>query len=91
VPQIKESWDGFKWWVREGFRHDEITLTKEVLGLLAAYHWFWKMFFNVKEGKAWYHGLPHTWWYGMGVLDVVENLPEHVLEEPEWLDLIKND
>ena len=67
------------------------TLSKEVLGLLAAYHWFWKMFFNVKEGKAWYHGLPHTWWYGMGVLDVVENLPEHVLEEPEWLDLIKND
>jgi FkbM family methyltransferase len=67
------------------------TMPREALGLLVGYHWFWKMLFNVKVGKPWYYGLPHTWWYGMGVLDVVENLPEHVLEEPEWLELIKNE
>jgi len=67
------------------------TLPRETLGMLAGYHWFWKMLFNVKEGRAWYHGLPHTWWYGMGILDIIEILPEHVLDEPEWLDLIKND
>jgi hypothetical protein len=49
------------------------------------------MFDNVKNGRCWWYGLPYTWWYGMGVLDVVENLPEHVLDEPEWLELIKDD
>lgn len=67
------------------------SLGRKVLGMLAGYHWFWRMFFNVKEGKPWYYGLPNTWWYGMGVLDVVENLHEHILEEPEWLEYIKND
>ena len=66
------------------------TLPKETLGLLVGYHWFWKMFYNVKEGRPWYYGLPHTWWYGMGILDVVENLIEH-LDEPEWLELIKDE
>jgi hypothetical protein len=29
--------------------------------------------------------------WGMDILDVIENLPEHVLEEPEWLELIRDD
>jgi FkbM family methyltransferase len=78
---------------RFAYVHEDMlkTLSRETLGLLVGYHWFWKMFFNVKEGRYWYYGLPHTWWYGMGVLDVVENLPEHVLDEPEWLELIRDD
>ena len=46
---------------------------------------------NLREGRDWYYGLPYTWWYGMGVLDVIENLPEHIPEEPEWLEQIRND
>lgn len=67
------------------------SLGRQVLGLLAGYHWLWRMVFNIKDGKPWYYGLPYTWWYGMGILDVIENLPEHVVEEPEWLEIIRND
>jgi FkbM family methyltransferase len=67
------------------------TLSREVLGFLLGRHWLLKMVSNERAGRPWYYGLPHTWWYGMGILDVIENLPEHVLEEPEWLELIRDD
>jgi len=34
MARIEESWDGFKWYIREGFRHDEITLTKREYSVL---------------------------------------------------------
>jgi FkbM family methyltransferase len=79
--------------VRYAYVHEEQLpkLSKEVIGMLVTYHWFSRMMNNLREGRDWYYGLPYTWWYGMGVLDVIENLPEHVPEEPEWLEKIKND
>jgi FkbM family methyltransferase len=95
--RIKKMLTGYRRFNLDGTRFTYVhedklkTLSREILGLLVGYHWFWKMFDNVKDGRCWWYGLPHTWWYGMGVLDVVENMPEHVLDEPEWLELIKND
>jgi len=79
--------------VRYAYVHEEelLDLPRNVLGMLVSYHWFSRIMDNVRDGRPWYYGLPYTWWYGMGVLDVVENLPEHVPDEREWLELIKDD
>jgi FkbM family methyltransferase len=95
--RIKNMLKGYRRFSLDGVRyayvHEEQLpkLPKEAIGMLVAYHWFSRIMNNLREGRDWYYGLPHTWWYGMGVLDVVENLPEHVLDEPEWLELIKDD
>jgi len=95
--RIKSMFKGYRRFNLDGVRyayvHEDrlLELPREVVGMLAAYHWFQKMISNIGEGRAWYYGLPYTWWWGMGILDVVENLPEHVLDEPDWLELIKDD
>jgi len=95
--RIKKMLIGYRRFNLDGTRYAYVhqdklkTLSRETLGLLAGYHWFWKMISNVKEGRCWYYGLPYTWWWGMGILDVIENLPEHIMDEPEWLELIKDD
>ena len=43
---------------------------------------------NLKNGKPWYIGVPYTWWWGMGFVDFVQELRDHVTKEPEWLNLI---
>jgi len=43
---------------------------------------------NLVEGRAWYHGLPYTWWYGVSMLDFMEEIYEHVIEEPEWIKIV---
>ena len=45
---------------------------------------------NIIEGRSWYYGLPYTWWYGVSLLDFLEELPNHVLEEPDWLQLCES-
>jgi FkbM family methyltransferase len=95
--RIKNMLKGYRRFNLDGVRYAYVhgeqlpKLPKEVIGMLATYHWFSRMMDNLRGGRDWYYGLPRTWWYGMGVLDVVENLPEHVLDEPEWLGLIKDD
>ena len=44
---------------------------------------------NIIEGRAWYHGLPYTWWYGVSMLDFMEEVYEHVIEEPEWIKIVE--
>jgi len=43
---------------------------------------------NIIEGRAWYHGLPYSWWYGLSLLDFMEEVYEHVIEEPEWIKIV---
>jgi len=43
---------------------------------------------NIERGLPWYYGLPRTWWWGMSFVDFVQELGEHVAEEPEWIELI---
>lgn len=70
--------------------NDKLTkINKDALKMMTVYHWFNKIVENIYNGKAWYHGLPSTWWYGMGILDFCETLPEYVLKEPEWISFIE--
>lgn len=45
---------------------------------------------NVERNRPWYTGLPCTWWYGISMMDFIEQLPMHVLKEPEWLEIVKS-
>lgn len=51
-------------------------------------HWINKCLTNIEEGKNWYHGLPHTWWYGGNLLDFILALPKHISKEKEWFEKI---
>jgi len=75
--------DGVRWcWVP----HEKLKqLNPEALKLLIVYQWFNKIVDNIANHRPWYYGLPSTWWYGMGILDFIEVLPEYALKEPEWL------
>ena len=42
---------------------------------------------NLVLDRAWYHGLPYTWWYGVSMLDFMEEVYEHAIEEPEWIKI----
>ena len=44
---------------------------------------------NVMSGTVWYYGLPFDWWHGMGFMDFILELPDHVFEEKEWMELIE--
>lgn len=61
---------------------DGLSIFEEVV----ANHYLFKCIENIAEGKPWYFGLPHTWWYGMSLLDFYKTLPEHVLKEKEWVE-----
>jgi len=76
--------------VRYAYVHkDKIhKINKKALDLLVTYHWFNKIVDNLKNKRDWYYGLHGTWWYGMGILDFVEVLPEHIDKEPIWLETI---
>lgn len=76
--------------VRYAYVHrDKIkTINKDALNMLVVYHWFNKIVDNLQNKRAWYHGLHSTWWYGMGILDFLEVLPEYVEKEPIWLETI---
>jgi len=43
---------------------------------------------NIISGRAWYHGLPYTWWWGMSLTDFIHEIPEHVEKEEQWIKLI---
>ncbi|MBW2675086.1 MAG: FkbM family methyltransferase [Deltaproteobacteria bacterium] len=45
-------------------------------------------FKNLQEGRAWYHGLPKTWWWGMCLVDFIEELPEHIEKEADWAEAV---
>lgn len=51
-------------------------------------HWINKCLKNLQEGKAWYHGLPYTWWYGANLLDFMLALQKHLQIEDEWFKKI---
>lgn len=52
-------------------------------------HYTWIVFKNIEKGRDWYHGIPCTWWYGFSTMDFIEQLPDHVLNEPEWLKMVE--
>jgi hypothetical protein len=56
-----------------------------------SYHWKSYVLNNIKRGKEWYFGLPYQWWWGMTVLDFIEEIEDHVVreDEPEWLNIVK--
>jgi len=56
-----------------------------------AFHWKSYVINNIKRGKEWYIGIPYTWWWGMTVLDFIEEIEDHVIrdDEPEWLNIVK--
>ena len=61
-----------------------------VVGKLISHHIFHEIILrNLREGKAWYHGLPNNWWYGMSILEFVNFLVYHAIHEKEWLDVYK--
>lgn len=94
---IRNMLKGYRWFAFGGGRwcyvhSDRLTeMGEDVLKMLITYHWLNKIVENIYGGRAWYHGLPSTWWYGMDVLDFIEVLPEYALKEPDWLNLIKED
>jgi len=49
-------------------------------------HWFNMCCLNLKQGREWYYGLPKTWWWGYDFSEFIEELPIHILVEPEWSD-----
>jgi len=50
--------------------------------------WVNKCIKNLQEGRAWYHGLPKRWWWGMCLVDFIEELPEHIEREAEWVETV---
>lgn len=79
--------------IRYAYVHEDqlSKLSKNIISMLIIRHWFSKMLHNILDGRPWYYGLPYTWWHGMTILDVLENLPEHLTEEIEWFEKIKDD
>jgi len=61
-----------------------------VVGMLISHHTFYEVIIkNVKEGKPWYYGLSHRWWWGMSILEFTSVLVNKAPYEKEWLDLYK--
>lgn len=59
-----------------------------VKGMLMSHHIFYEVIVrNLKEGKAWYFGLPCDWWHGMSILEFYHHLNYHALDEKEWESL----
>lgn len=61
------------------------SIRTEALKRLLTLCWSNKVIKNIEHDRPWYYGLPYTWWYGCSILDFIEQLPDHVLDEPEWL------
>jgi len=58
--------------------------------LLMRNHIFYEVIIrNLKEGRAWYHGLPHSWWHGMSLLEFYYAFLNHYPKEKEWEDVYK--
>jgi len=62
----------------------------EAVAPLIADHWVNYCIVNLEQGRAWYHGLPYTWWWGMNLIDFIYEIREHVLrrDEPLWVELL---
>jgi len=50
--------------------------------------WIKQVLDNIQNGRAWYHGFPYTWWWGMEPTDFFDELPNHVVKEDKWLLLL---
>ena len=48
--------------------------------------WRNKITRNIKEGRAWYHGVPYKWWYGLSFTKFLAVFPKHLnpKKEPLW-------
>jgi len=79
-----------KEWI-ETERYDFVgEISDLVVGRLISYHVFHEIILkNLRENRAWYHGLPMNWWYGMSILEFVNFLVYHAPHEKEWLDIYK--
>jgi len=62
-------------------KDDDLTKYRQAI----ANHWLFKCIENVKNGNAWYYGLPYNWWHGMSILDFYKELPNHITQETEWI------
>uniref|UniRef100_A0A7C4RYN6 FkbM family methyltransferase n=2 Tax=cellular organisms TaxID=131567 RepID=A0A7C4RYN6_FERPE len=58
---------------------------------MVAWHWINYCLENISKGRPWYYGLPYTWWWGMSLIDFIFEIRNHVEDEPEWINLIKQE
>ena len=54
-------------------------------------HWFNHTIKNLEEQRAWYHGLPYTFWYGGNPLSFYLALKHHLRDQLTWIDRIEFD
>jgi len=59
---------------------------KEFLKRILTLHYTWRVLQNLEKGNPWYYGMPYTWWWGYSAIDFIEQLPDHILNEPEWME-----
>ena len=74
---------------RSIYVHESIIdkIPKEALRLILKLAVYFKVTQNIENLRPWYYGLPYTWWYGMSLIDFMEEIPERVVDEPEWLNV----
>ncbi|RLE84852.1 MAG: hypothetical protein DRJ67_09895 [Thermoprotei archaeon] len=60
----------------------DLTKVREAI----AWHWINKAIKNLEEDRPWYYGFPRNWWYGAGIVDIFLALPDHVIDEREWIE-----
>jgi FkbM family methyltransferase len=58
----------------------ELTGSEE--GIVRRY--FHNIMENIKANRAWYHGLPYSWWHGMDLVEFLKDLPSHIAGEKDW-------
>ena len=56
-----------------------------------AIHWFNKCLLNMERGRPWYYGLPYSWWHGASLIDLLFALPEHIENEPLWIEWLERE
>lgn len=55
---------------------------------LIVHHWIAYCIYNLERGRPWYYSLPYTWWWGMNLIDFIQELPEHIDKEDLWTELL---
>jgi FkbM family methyltransferase len=61
-----------------------------VIKPIIAHHWIAVCIKNLEEGRPWYYGLPYEWWWGMNLIDFIQEITDRILrdDEPDWIRLL---
>ena len=75
---------------RSVYIHESVIdeVPREALRLILKLAVYFKVTQNLESLRPWYYGLPYTWWHGMSLVDFMEEVPERVVDEPEWLSAV---